>query len=461
MQGENKDEKGMNLERSEMESASGTAPAIKPLPRKALVILAFVVLAVVLVVSLSKRSPGELPVYLRAASNLQHHETLYRRADPKPFTYPPFFAVPMMPWLLIPESGHRVTWALANAVVLAVGLWVIVRRVWPFLGATGKTWPQWVFWTWLTLMSLTHVLSPIENQSHDLWVFLLVVLAVDASCQGGREPLVGLWAGLAAACKATPALFLPVLLWQRRWVAGVLLVLTMVSATLLTDVLWPAREGKLRVVQWYETFVAGQSVGAAADGMGAWARWNRLNQSLSGTIYRLFTRVTENEFQTDVSLINLDHQTVRGITLLAQLVVVGWILVASRPGLSRGLAGGELALRRFGEGGLVVCGTVLLSPMSSKAHFAVLLIPMAFCLIHFLYRRGGLVVGVSLVLVTVCSLLTAKDLWGRSLGNQILARGPVTLGALLCLGATGYVLRTSGRRFRTGETAGIGQASPA
>ena len=51
---------------------------------------------------------------------------------------------------------------------------------------------------------------------------------------------------------------------------------------------------------------------------------------------------------------------------------------------------GQSIVERLGEAGLIACGMVLLSPMSSKSHFCVLLLPIAFCCYAYLHhRRSG------------------------------------------------------------------------
>ena len=127
------------------------------------------------------------------------------------------------------------------------------------------------------------------------------------------------------------------------------------------------------------------------------------------------------------------------ISALAALTVVGLIAAVSRPAVTRGLDRDALANRRFGQAGAVLCGMVLLSPMSSKSHFCVLLIPMAFCVHHFLRCRGP-VLGALLVGVFAVGTLTTKGVVGRELGNWLLAYGAVTWGAALSLLATAWVL---------------------
>ena len=47
----------------------------------------------------------------------------------------------------------------------------------------------------------------------------------------------------AAACKATPLLLLPVLILQHRFRTGAWFIATLVTATLLPDLLFPERIG--------------------------------------------------------------------------------------------------------------------------------------------------------------------------------------------------------------------------
>jgi hypothetical protein len=83
---------------------------------------------------------------------------------------------------------------------------------------------------------------------------------------------------------------------------------------------------------------------------------------------------------------------------------------------------------------------VLLSPMSSKSHFCVLLVPVAFCVAELLYRRRSVVVALLLGFVFVTGTLTTRELVGRDLGRELLARGSVTWSAFALLVATCVLL---------------------
>jgi hypothetical protein len=279
----------------------------------------------------------------------------------------------------------------------------------------------------------------LENQSHDLLVFLCAMLAVDALC-AGRDRTAGFLAGLGAALKATPLLFAPVLLWQRRLAATAVLLLALAGFTLLPDLLFPANDGVSWTVSWYRTFLTSVGPGESASSS-AWRPWNQLNQSLAGTMYRLFTPLREPEpDQFDVCLAELHPRTLRLVTLSGQLAVLAWLFWVTGPRRAQELSDGDKEFRRLGEGAALVTAMVLLSPTSIKTHFCVLLLPVAFCLADFLYRRRDPIVGAALAAVFILGTLTTKGVLGRPLGDWIMTHGSVTACALALYLATGRIL---------------------
>ena len=385
---------------------------------------------------------GELRVYTLAADRMLAGEEIYRPEDEKPFTYPPAMAVPFMPLASLPQYAHRPVWYATNTALLAFVLLLLHRLLKlcaPLRQGRGPA--LWVFWALTIGLSARHVHAVFENQSNDLLVFGFVMAGVYASCVH-REKSSGVAAGFGAACKATPLLFLPMFLWQRRYAAALFVGLGAVAVVLLVDLVFPRQGGGLWITSWYETFLAGiDPVGGTSGGVGnAWATWNILNQNLSGSLYRLFTLVeVPSDNVWDVSVFHLDRGVLKVLTFAAQLGVVGLIWWGTLPRRSRDLSGARLVYRRLGEAGAVVSGMVLLSPMSSKSHFCVLLIPIAFCCWEFLYRRRSLAVAGAL-LVLLAGFLTTKGILGREVGNEVLARGSVALCALAALGATVRVL---------------------
>jgi hypothetical protein len=200
------------------------------------------------------------------------------------------------------------------------------------------------------------------------------------------------------------------------------------------------------VEDWYHAFLAGMDptdpgAPVAASRPGAWRAWNPLNQSLAGTIYRLFTPVTPGDGRVNVAIAELSPGTIKLVTYATMASLLALFLFVTRP-VSAPEDERERRLRLSGEFGLFLCGMVLFSPMSSKSHFCVLLIGQAFLIAHVMRRRDLIAVGL-LAAVAALSVFTTRSVLGRDLGSAVLACGPVTWGALLTALAIARVLHRS------------------
>ena len=78
---------------------------LRLLPHQRASISIVLALAVLSIVMPQLRRPGDIEVYLKAAGRLVHQEQFYRPDDPPPFTYPPFFALPFIPLLCLPDTA--------------------------------------------------------------------------------------------------------------------------------------------------------------------------------------------------------------------------------------------------------------------------------------------------------------------------------------------------------------------
>jgi hypothetical protein len=257
--------------------------------------------------------PGELPVYLKAARRMMAGEQIYRTDDGPAFSYPPFFALPFVPLAVLPDRVSDFVWNAANLLQAGGMLYLLAAIVRPL----ERTAAPFAWWKWLALLlSARMFLSPLEYRSHDYSVALLLLGALLASTHK-RDSLTGLLLGLATACKATPLLFLPMLMVQRRFKAAGCFVLALVIASLLPDLLYPSDSGHLWIAEWYQVFISKVGAAGPAVASGAWRAWNPLNQSLSGTLYRLTSPCETPEFADyDVAPWTLDATTRRVITII-------------------------------------------------------------------------------------------------------------------------------------------------
>jgi hypothetical protein len=353
--------------------------------------------------------------------------------------------VPLAP---LPPLVRARVWWFVNLCLAGVILFVLARMVWPTVAhAKGKSGShRWILPLMVAVLAGRFFISPLEYKSHDLIVLALVVLAGLALAQR-RDAWAGVCIGLAAACKATPLLFLPMLLWQRRYRAVACCLGALVAATLLPDVLFPSPDGQLWVVHWYDKFISKVQVDAPAQAAGAWSSWNVLNQGLAATIYRLSAPVESQGGMINVCLVALRDASRQRLTLALELLVVGWLAWCTWPRRLR-VVDSERGLVALTQVGMVTCAMLLLSPMSSSQHFAALLVPITACTTYCLFcRRDPFIVAV-LLLVFVFGALAARDLLGQySIWPQ--AIGCKTWLCLALLVACGRMVRSMERRCGT------------
>lgn len=384
------------------------------------------------------KGTSELPVYVAGAQRMVSGEEVYRPGEAKAFTYPPFFAMPFVPFTWLPANVklQRAVWYFANVGMLVWMLALLRRLVSPTLAQSGRRHAAAWFWAAVAALALRHVLAVMQNQSHD-FVLAFGLLLAAAAWGEGRALRAGVWVGLCAACKATPLLFgLPFLV--RRSVRALIgIVVGCAVASLLPDLLWPRGDGRLWIVAWYEIMVAGISVGETATREGVWHPGSYLNQSLSGTLYRLTTPLDPGLRIVDIAPVQLGEGARKALTIAAQLAVVAIIAAAALR--RRGLSAVD-PLRALGVAGTVACGMVLLSPMSSKSHFCVLLLPAGYCVAYLMGRRRDFIVLLLCAGAFVVGTLSSKGILGRELGEKVTAAGSVTWCAMLLLLASAHAL---------------------
>jgi hypothetical protein len=391
----------------------------------------------------SKSEDRELPVYVMGGERLAAGEEIYRRGtDGKPFTYPPFAAVPFAPFAAIPKEWQPQAWFAVNYGILLLLLrWLhgYSRAQGQGLGSPRLFW----FWAFVLLVGGRHVLSVLTNQSHDLLIAGCVGLTAAAWCR--RRTDAGLWAGLGAAIKATPLLFVGLFGLRLRGFALLLLLGSAALLSLLPDWLYPRADGRSWLEAWYTINLRGLEVGGTAAAEGAWNAHSILNQSLSGTLHRWFQPVVtpDSSFvlgeRGAVLVAALSPTLSKAITLTAAAAVLAVIAFGIRRAHRFVAAASEpLAAQRLvglGEVAAIACGMVLLSPQSSKAHFCIWLFPVAFCIDRLTRGRADWLGWLLLLSGSFVGLL-AKDLLGRQLGNQLLGYGNVTWATVLLLLAT-------------------------
>jgi alpha-1,2-mannosyltransferase len=270
----------------------------------------------------------DLSVYRLGSAALLHGEALYGRlpqlanGERLPFTYPPFAAILLSPFALLPSWLAVVAMTSLTIGLLALVVVVVLRR-------SGTMPDGWVAVGAVVL--LAEVIEPVRTALYDgqVDVLLMTLVVLDVLVVGRRR---GLLIGLAAAVKLTPAVFVLYLLLRRDYRAAVTAGLSFACATGLGFLV--ARADSVRY--WTQLAFDDRRIGAS---------WYAGNQSWLGLLSR--THLSGDE-RLGAWLV-----LVAG-TVALTVVAMRRALLARRPTVALGLN--------------AVCG-LLISPISWSHHW--------------------------------------------------------------------------------------------
>ena len=356
--------------------------------------------------------PDGMTLYPLAATCLMRGEAILSCAPG--FTYPPAFAFFMIPFSFVSTTGRNLLWyaILVGSTLLSFRICErITRKALPAPLPEFQT-------TWLRiltlLLSLKFILSVFENQAYQGIVFLSVLWGLEGMMEG-KDLQAAAGFALGAALQATPLLFFPYFLLRGRGRLFLYSIGIYLAASLLPDLFFPTKGTTPGHFGTWWRDIAGGAAMSTASSLGMWFEGpGLLNQSLRALAYR---------FAVDWGHSSRFHGILWTV-YLGYLGLTAALLLAS-------------AKREAPEpldGSLLLIGMLMLSPMSSKSHFVVLMLPYM-ALSAYVIREprwrwpGGSVLFASFALTT----LTSRDLVGRHLAKAFLSAGCVTLGTLVLL----------------------------
>lgn len=172
------------------------------------------------------------------------------------YTYPPITAYLFAPLHLIGWHATAILWTVANVVVLALLLTIVL---WRFFSVRGPT--AWLVSATGLAPATIFLLFPFRSLLYwgQLGLFLMFLVFVDLFVVPTR--FRGMLIGVAAAVKLLPAIFI-VWLLARRELAGVVRVLVAFAVlTVLAAILWPHASAEY----WFHVLPSGRDVSMATN----------------------------------------------------------------------------------------------------------------------------------------------------------------------------------------------------
>ncbi len=338
------------------------------------------------------------------------------------FTYPPAFALVMVPFVPMPMWARTLIWYLISIALLYGSVRLGERLVVSTLSLTLDDSQRWWLRAVSVLLGLKFMFAVLENQAYDHLVFFLVVLGVYGLAER-RDGLAVVGISLAAALKATPLIFLPYLLLRRKWKLFIWCALGYAGFSLLPDLLFWIQG---RSHDYYARWLQGIVVGTYADGSTLRTTFggddNQLNQSLHSFVHRIMA-----------GLGWLDHfQTALYVAYAGVLLGAAWMIRTTA----------RLERPEALDGSALLIAMLMLSPMSSKSHFVATILPSMVVVAYLIGlktvpMRFGLLLGASFAL----NSLTSRSLIGTGRSTVLLSMGCVTAGTLLLGVLLGMVAR--------------------
>lgn len=179
--------------------------------------------------------PAGMETFPQAAACLWHGQVL-QVCDPG-FTYPPFFALVMLPFVPMPLWLRDLVW-YAVTLAATIGVFKLSETI-AGKSLTAPLARAELFWLRVLalLLSAKFILAVFENQAYDALILVAVLVGLLALSED-RPLAAGAGLALATALKATPLIFLPYLLWKRHFAAAAAFVVVYALASLLPDLLF-------------------------------------------------------------------------------------------------------------------------------------------------------------------------------------------------------------------------------
>jgi alpha-1,2-mannosyltransferase len=356
-------------------------------------------------------------LYPQAAQCLLDNQVMQTCAGA--FTYPPGFAFIMMPFTVMPMGLRLFVWYVIT-IAATVGVYKLAEKLAarlftePF-GLVEQGWARIL----AIVLSLKFALAVLENQAYDTLSMVFVMLGLYGLATRGKAWSGEIWGGaaigFAAAIKATPLIFLPYLIVKRRFTAAAAFTAVLLLASFAPDIFFTPQGATQGYLSAWLHHIAGASLfNPEAAQFNFWSGANALNHSIRGAVSLQINEATQAGLHKAV-LYSLDLVF---IAFCAALIML------------RKERRDMLVI----DASILLIATLMLSPMTSRSHYVVLILPYAVLSMVVLRDTatrgiGIAVLGLSFILLTA----TSNDVVGKAMSDWAYFHSFLVLGALSLL----------------------------
>lgn len=239
-----------------------------------------------------RRGMNDFNVVHRAATRVLHMENLYNLEDGHYlYKYSPFFALLMAPLGLLPLSYASFLWLLG----MCVSLFFIIRMAKKMI--MGDKPPPGYLYLLSLLLASKFLVREIRLGQTDLMILLFIFLCL-LFTQRGKEFVAGIFLALSVLIKPTSLIFVPYLLYKKRYRVTASTIFLSALFFLLPSFVY-GLPGNINLLRDWKTIMFFSSPPLLAVDM---------NQSIFAFFYRLFTSPPY-----EANIINLNYNAVNAI----------------------------------------------------------------------------------------------------------------------------------------------------
>jgi hypothetical protein len=358
-----------------------------------------------------KRGMSDFRVVHRAASRVLHQENLYNFDDGHYlYKYSPSFAFIVSPIGLLPLWAAKIFWLVG----ICFCLFLVLR--WSKLLIMGdKSPPPYLFLLTLLFTSKFWVREIWLGQTDFLMLVLIFLFIIYQN--RGKESLAGIFLSLSAIIKPTSLIFLPYLLYKKRFKTIVYLLIGGAVLLLLPSLVYGITGGFNLLSGWKTIMSASSPPLLTAD----------VNQSLFAFFYRFLTDTPFN-----VNFINLNHHLVDSLIYTTAVALFAFVLFLNTR--LKFVSGDLVTFPQSIEYSFLLIFMALLSPLGWFQNFSSSILAYMI-LLYYLLSSGSkdrftlILMILSFILVDVINF----EIVGRKLNDLSLYLSFITWGIFLVM----------------------------
>ena len=376
-------------------------------------------------------------VFVEAARRLLKADNVFS-ADG--YVYPPFSALAAVPFTWLSDKASQLAFYLISLACLCL----MTRLAWDLSGArtdrssSKSAKAEHATFLLACAIAIKFAFNALSHLQPDLIVDALLMLGLLSLTQL-RFVVAGICWGLSAAFKGPPLLMVVYLLWRKKFGAAIVMLAVVIGVNLLPNLVSTPPGGGLWLTQWINSYA---KPFGKDDIPGNWYNNNIINnQSIAGAVNRwLATTPTKSKagvkatpFKPAPSPLML-----KGVTMGANLALFAFTLATLFIGRGKSKPAHGIA-REVLECSMFFMLTLLLSPMTSRSHVGILILP-AFCLCRDAIYSGDKFSWTLVILAWVFSISSFNLPGDKTFVEMSFWLGSVMFCAVFFLIGCGYLI---------------------